>query len=121
MIPDRKITRALVVVAHPDDVDFWAGGTVASATSAGIAVAYCVFTDGDSGGFGPAFLDRPSPTSAEMSRRRPLLSLASMTCGSLGSGVVTPCTVAVSAEFRAVDARGRAGIAARHGSPRNSA
>jgi LmbE family N-acetylglucosaminyl deacetylase len=53
VIPDRKITRALVVVAHPDDVDFWAGGTVASSTSAGIAVAYCVFTDGDSGGFGP--------------------------------------------------------------------
>lgn len=35
MIPDRKIARALVVVAHPDDVDFWAGGTVASWTSAG--------------------------------------------------------------------------------------
>jgi LmbE family N-acetylglucosaminyl deacetylase len=53
VIPDRKIARALVVVAHPDDVDFWARGTVASWTSAGIAVAYLVLTDGDSGGFDP--------------------------------------------------------------------
>ena len=53
MVPDRRIERALVVVAHPDDVDFWAGGTVASWTSAGIAVAYLVLTDGDSGGFDP--------------------------------------------------------------------
>lgn len=53
MVPDTKIARALVVVAHPDDVDFWAGGTVACWTGAGIAVAYCVLTDGDSGGFDP--------------------------------------------------------------------
>jgi LmbE family N-acetylglucosaminyl deacetylase len=53
VVPDRKIARALVVVAHPDDVDFWAGGTVACWTGAGIAVAYCVLTDGDSGGFDP--------------------------------------------------------------------
>ena len=53
MVPDRRIERVLVVVAHPDDVDFWAGGTVACWTSAGIAVAYCVLTDGDSGGFDP--------------------------------------------------------------------
>jgi LmbE family N-acetylglucosaminyl deacetylase len=53
LIPDRKVARALVVVAHPDDLDFWAGGTVASWTSAGIAVAYLVVTDGDSGGFDP--------------------------------------------------------------------
>jgi LmbE family N-acetylglucosaminyl deacetylase len=53
LIPDTKIARALVVVAHPDDVDFWVGGTVASWTSAGIAVAYVVLTDGDSGAFDP--------------------------------------------------------------------
>jgi LmbE family N-acetylglucosaminyl deacetylase len=49
----REVERALIVVAHPDDVDFWAGGTVASWTSAGVAVAYLVLTDGDSGGFDP--------------------------------------------------------------------
>jgi LmbE family N-acetylglucosaminyl deacetylase len=53
VVLDREVERALIVVAHPDDVDFWAGGTVASWTSAGIAVTYCVLTDGDSGGFDP--------------------------------------------------------------------
>jgi len=60
LIPDTKIAHALIVVAHPDDVDFWAGGTVASWTSAGIAVAYCVLTDEDSGGFDPRL---PCPVS----------------------------------------------------------
>jgi LmbE family N-acetylglucosaminyl deacetylase len=49
----RETERILVVVAHPDDVDFWAGGTIACWTSAGIRVTYCVLTDGDSGGFDP--------------------------------------------------------------------
>ena len=53
VVIDREVERALVVVAHPDDVDFWAGGTVACWTSAGIGVTYCVLTDGDSGGFDP--------------------------------------------------------------------
>lgn len=46
--------RALVVVAHPDDVDFGAGGTVASWTEAGVEVSYCLITNGDAGGFDPA-------------------------------------------------------------------
>lgn len=42
--------RALVVTAHPDDVDFGAAGTVAIWTDRGIDVTYCVVTDGDAGG-----------------------------------------------------------------------
>ncbi|MBX6372132.1 MAG: PIG-L family deacetylase [Acidothermus sp.] len=49
--PDESIERALVVVAHPDDVDFGAGGTIARWTDAGIHVTYCLCTDGDAGGF----------------------------------------------------------------------
>ncbi len=45
--------RALVVVAHPDDLDFGAGGTIAAWTEQGIEVSYCVLTDGDAGGFDP--------------------------------------------------------------------
>lgn len=45
------IERVLVVMAHPDDVDFGAGGTVATWTDAGIEVHYCLVTDGDAGGF----------------------------------------------------------------------
>jgi LmbE family N-acetylglucosaminyl deacetylase len=49
---DEKLTRALVVVAHPDDVDFGSAGTVATLTSAGVDVAYCIVTSGDAGGDG---------------------------------------------------------------------
>ncbi len=43
-----------MVVAHPDDVDFGAGGTVATWTEAGIEVTYLLCTNGDAGGFDPA-------------------------------------------------------------------
>lgn len=48
------VERALVVVAHPDDVDFGAAGTIAAWTQAGVDVTYCLCTDGDAGGFDPA-------------------------------------------------------------------
>ena len=37
-------------MAHPDDVDFGAAGTVAVWTHAGLEVAYCIVTDGEAGG-----------------------------------------------------------------------
>jgi LmbE family N-acetylglucosaminyl deacetylase len=46
--PDLE--RLLVVVAHPDDVDFGAAGSVAALTEAGVAVTYCLVTSGDAGG-----------------------------------------------------------------------
>ncbi len=54
MLNDEDIDRVLVVTAHPDDVDFGAAGTVATWTDKGIAVSYCVITDGDAGGFDSA-------------------------------------------------------------------
>ena len=51
---ERSVERALVVTAHPDDVDFGAAGTIAAWTQAGIEVVYCIVTDGDAGGFDPA-------------------------------------------------------------------
>jgi len=45
--------RVLVVAAHPDDVDFGAAGTVATWTSAGVAVSYCIVTDGAAGSADP--------------------------------------------------------------------
>jgi len=53
VIDDRDIERILVITAHPDDVDFGAAGTVATWTDKGIAVSYCIVTDGDAGGFDP--------------------------------------------------------------------
>ncbi|MEV0801846.1 PIG-L deacetylase family protein [Kribbella sp. NPDC050281] len=51
--PDNEIERVLVVVAHPDDIDFGGAGTVALWTKAGIEVQYCIVTDGQAGGFEP--------------------------------------------------------------------
>jgi LmbE family N-acetylglucosaminyl deacetylase len=44
-VPDR----VLVVVAHPDDVDFGSAGTVAALTDAGVDVSYCLVTSGEAG------------------------------------------------------------------------
>lgn len=41
--------RVLVVVAHPDDIDFGTAGTVAQLTAAGAYVAYCLVTSGEAG------------------------------------------------------------------------
>lgn len=57
-------SRVLVITAHPDDVDYGAGGTVAGWTAAGIDVAYCIVTDGDAGG------SDPSITRTEMAQIR---------------------------------------------------
>ena len=51
MLEPQQIERALVITAHPDDVDFGAAGTVANLTDAGVVVTYCLVTDGEAGGF----------------------------------------------------------------------
>jgi LmbE family N-acetylglucosaminyl deacetylase len=48
-IPDPQ--RVLCVFAHPDDVDFGCGGTVAGWVDSGLEVAYLLVTRGDAGGF----------------------------------------------------------------------
>jgi len=51
MMPDEdNIARVLIIVAHPDDVDFGAAGTIAQWTDAGLEVSYCIVTNGDAGG-----------------------------------------------------------------------
>jgi LmbE family N-acetylglucosaminyl deacetylase len=50
VIDDRDVERALVVMAHPDDVDFGSAGTVAVWTDQGVEVTYLMVTDGDAGG-----------------------------------------------------------------------
>ncbi len=53
MIQACEVERVLVVTAHPDDVDFGAGGTIAALREQGVEVTYCIITDGDAGGFDP--------------------------------------------------------------------
>ncbi len=47
---DEGVERVLVVVAHPDDIDFGTAGSVAMWTDAGIEVTYCLVTSGEAGG-----------------------------------------------------------------------
>lgn len=49
-LADDDVERVLVVVAHPDDIDFGVAGSVAVWTDRGIEVQYCLVTDGDAGG-----------------------------------------------------------------------
>jgi LmbE family N-acetylglucosaminyl deacetylase len=41
-------------MAHPDDVDFWAAGSVARWVRSGTSVTYLLVTSGDAGGFEPS-------------------------------------------------------------------
>ena len=56
--------RVLVVVAHPDDIDFGIAGTIAQLTKAGSYVAYCLVTSGEAGE------DDMTVTSEELSAMR---------------------------------------------------
>ena len=53
MTPNETPGRVLAIAAHPDDIDFGIGGTIAHLTAGGSEVVYCVVTDGDAGGFDP--------------------------------------------------------------------
>jgi LmbE family N-acetylglucosaminyl deacetylase len=50
VLDDAEVTRILAIMAHPDDVDFGAAGTVATWTDARIEVTYCIVTNGAAGG-----------------------------------------------------------------------
>ena len=76
MLTPHEIERALVVTAHPDDVDFGAAGTVATLTDAGVAVTYCLVTDGQAGGF-----DDTIPRSEMASIRREEQTKAALEVG----------------------------------------
>lgn len=49
MLNPAEISRVLCVAAHPDDIDYGAAGAVAGLTGRGVAVNYCVITDGQAG------------------------------------------------------------------------
>jgi LmbE family N-acetylglucosaminyl deacetylase len=46
---DRRIKRALCIVAHPDDIEFYCGGTVLKMTKCGVLVDFVLATSGDKG------------------------------------------------------------------------
>lgn len=89
-VNERDVERVLVVVAHPDDAEFWVGGTVAQWTDAGVAVAYCVLTDGENGGNDPAVPREQIPAirRAEQLQAADLLNVAEVHFMGLNEGVI---------------------------------
>lgn len=49
ILDDVVVTRAMVIVAHPDDAEFGNAGTIASWTDAGVEVCYVLVTNGAAG------------------------------------------------------------------------
>lgn len=89
-LPDAEVERALAIVAHPDDAEFWAGGTIAHWTGAGIAVTYCVLTDGG-GGYDPGIprAGMPAIRRAEQQQAAALLGVSDVRFLSLPEGSLT--------------------------------
>lgn len=46
---DGRIRRALCIVAHPDDIDFYCAGAVIEMTRRGVEVSFVLVTSGDKG------------------------------------------------------------------------
>ena len=46
---DRRIKRALCIVAHPDDIEYYCGGSVLKMTARGVKVDFVLATSGDKG------------------------------------------------------------------------
>src|SRR5580704_14767652 len=44
---DRRIKRALCIVAHPDDIEFYCAGVVLMMTARGVVVDFVLATSGD--------------------------------------------------------------------------
>ena len=53
MQPNPNPKRVLIVVAHPDDAEFMAGGSLAHWSAQGASIHYCLVTDGTGGSRDP--------------------------------------------------------------------
>jgi LmbE family N-acetylglucosaminyl deacetylase len=61
---DSRIKRALCIVAHPDDIEFYCAGTVLKLTGRAVAVAFLLATSGDKG------TSDPTVAAADLARTR---------------------------------------------------
>jgi LmbE family N-acetylglucosaminyl deacetylase len=64
IVDDRVPEKVLVIVAHPDDIEFGAAGSVARWVKAGAQAAYCIVTDGAAGS------NEPGADLAALARQR---------------------------------------------------
>jgi LmbE family N-acetylglucosaminyl deacetylase len=62
-------SSVLVVMAHPDDAEFSAGGTIARWTAQGAHVTYCICTNGDKGTSDPSLAPEDVARTREQEQR----------------------------------------------------
>jgi len=74
--------RALAIAAHPDDVEFGCGGTLAKWAAAGCEIHHLICTDGSKGSWDPA-----EDTAALVASRQDEQRAASIALGGTGSVV----------------------------------
>lgn len=92
LLDGTSVERALAVVAHPDDAEFWAAGTIARWTDAGAAVTYCVLTDGENGSQDPEIPREQIPAVRRQEQRKAaeLLNVSGVHFAGLGEGQLDP-------------------------------
>ena len=109
MLAEHEVERALVIVAHPDDAEFWAGGTIAHWVDAGVAVTYCVLTDGETGGYDASIRrdDIPHIRRAEQQKAAAWLGVKDVRFFGLAEGELQPGDMQLRRELVALirDAR----------------
>jgi LmbE family N-acetylglucosaminyl deacetylase len=76
--------RALAVMAHPDDVEFMAGGTMARWARAGVELHYCLITDGNAGSRDPSLTPERLAELRRIEQRRAADMLGVASCTFLG-------------------------------------
>lgn len=95
------VERVLVIIAHPDDAEFWAGGTIGRWTAAGVSVSYCVLTDGAAGGYDPDVPRSriPAIRRAEQETAARLLNVSEVRFLGLSEGGLSPYDDALHVEL----------------------
>lgn len=92
LLHETRVERILVVIAHPDDAEFWAAGTIAQWTDAGVDLTYCVLTDGQNGSAYPDISrdQIPGLRREEQRKAAELLNVGQVFFMGLDEGVIDP-------------------------------
>lgn len=92
LLDETSVERVLVVIAHPDDAEFWAAGTIAHWTDAGVGLTYCVLTDGENGSHTPDIPREQIPAVRREEQRQAaeLLNVSSVHFMGLHEGLIEP-------------------------------
>jgi len=94
LLDEADVERVLVVIAHPDDAEFWAAGTIAQWTDAGVGLTYCVLTDGENGSHDPDLPEDqiPGVRREEQRKAAELLEVGDVRFLGLDEGLIDPAS-----------------------------